>query len=162
MKAAPISIEMSIEKVMNKEVKFCYPSDSLNIAAQKMWEFGIGSLPVVDHEHRALGMITDRDIAMAAYTRGRLLDAIRVDETFSGKLWSARLGESSTKAEEQMRKGAVRRVPVLDAADHLVGIVSIDDLARNARESGPVTHREVTETLIAVSAQRAAMGAGTH
>ena len=149
-----------VEAVMSRDVKYCYPSDSLNVAAQKMWEFGVGSLPVVDHDHRALGMITDRDIAMAAYTRGRLLEAIGVDEAFSGKLYAARLGDSSAKAEELMRKGGVHRIPVLDDADHLVGLLSLDDLAQRARALGPVTYREVAETLAAVRARRQALGPG--
>jgi CBS domain-containing protein len=142
---------MKVDTLMTHDVRCCRASDSLNVAAQMMWDFDIGSVPVVDEDHRAIGMITDRDVAMAAYTRGRRLADIRVDETISRKLHSVRAGDDSADVEALMRNAAVRRVPVLDDEDHLVGIVSLDDLALNARADGPLSYREVAETFAAVS-----------
>ncbi len=62
---------MKIEKAMTKEVLSCSPSDSLNRAAQLMWEGDCGALVVVDKEHdRVVGMVTDRDICMGTYIQG--------------------------------------------------------------------------------------------
>jgi CBS domain-containing protein len=62
---------MNVEQVMNRSVKSCRPGDSLNQAAQLMWENRCGAVPVVDAEFKPVGFLTDRDICMAAYTRGK-------------------------------------------------------------------------------------------
>ena len=64
---------MSIETLMIRDVHTVKPTDSLNRAAQLMWEHDIGALPVLDPEGGVVGIITDRDVCMAAYTRGGAL-----------------------------------------------------------------------------------------
>ena len=59
-----------VRDVMTREPRTCRPSDTLNLAAQHMWEGDCGVLPVTDDEGKPIGMLTDRDICMAAYTRG--------------------------------------------------------------------------------------------
>ena len=69
---------MKVEQLMSRDVKTCQATEMLNRAAQLMWENDCGCVPVVDEDGRAVGMITDRDVCMAAYTQGRLLDALPV------------------------------------------------------------------------------------
>jgi len=64
---------MNASDVMTKTVRSCSAGDSLQRAAQLMWEGDCGSVPVVDSDNRVVGILTDRDIAMAAYTQGRPL-----------------------------------------------------------------------------------------
>jgi CBS domain-containing protein len=64
---------MKIRDIMSQDVATCREDDSLDRAAQLMWDRDVGSVPVVDGEGRPLGMITDRDICMAAYTQGEAL-----------------------------------------------------------------------------------------
>ena len=70
---------MKVEQIMNREVKTCRPQDSLNRAAQIMWDEPCGAVPVVDDQHRPVGFLTDRDICMAAYTQGKPLEQLRVE-----------------------------------------------------------------------------------
>jgi predicted transcriptional regulator len=70
---------MKVEQVMKQAVQACRRGDALNTAAQIMWEHDCGCVPVVDTENRVIGMITDRDICMAAYTRGEPLQTLRVE-----------------------------------------------------------------------------------
>ena len=61
---------MKIENVMTRQVRTCAPGDNLNTAANVMWENDCGSVPVVDATGRAVGMLTDRDVCMAAFFHG--------------------------------------------------------------------------------------------
>ena len=69
---------MRIGDLMTREVQCCAVGDSLNEAARIMWESDCGVVPVVDSEHRVVGVVTDRDISMAAYTRGRTLQDVSI------------------------------------------------------------------------------------
>lgn len=60
-----------VRDVMTRQVVSCRESDSLNRAAQSMWDADCGALPVVSGQDKLVGMITDRDICMSAYTRGK-------------------------------------------------------------------------------------------
>src|SRR5262245_6101900 len=64
---------MEVREIMSTDLETCRADDTLDRAARLMWEHDCGVVPVVDHEGTAVGMITDRDICMAAYTQGRPL-----------------------------------------------------------------------------------------
>jgi CBS domain-containing protein len=121
---------MKIGEIMSRNVRTCQPTDSINQAAQIMWEENCGSVPVVDGDAKVVGIITDRDICMGAYTQGRPLGAIQVDTVLSKSVFTVRETDSLHHAEQLMHDAQVRRLPVLDADDRLVGIVSIGDFAR--------------------------------
>ena len=70
---------MKVAELMTRSVLAAHPQDSLARAAQMMWDHDCGALPVIDDSGRVLGMITDRDVCMAAYTQGRPLAEIPVE-----------------------------------------------------------------------------------
>ncbi len=121
---------MKVKEVMVEEVKFCGPGDSLNRAAQIMWENDCGCVPVINEESRVVGMLTDRDICMAAYTQGATLSSIPVSSVMSRKLFACRPSDDVPTAERIMREHQVRRLPVTDKEAKLIGIVSLTDIAR--------------------------------
>jgi CBS domain-containing protein len=123
---------VKIDKLIVKSVLTCYPEDNLCAPARAMWEGDCGSIPVVDSWSRVIGMITDRDICMAAYTQGRPLHEIRVQDVMSKTVVSCTTTDSLEQAEELMRRNKVRRLPVLDADRKLVGLLSLNDIARGA------------------------------
>lgn len=123
---------MKIKDVMVRDVKTCTSADSLNRAAQLMWEHDCGVVPVVDADEHVIGIVTDRDVCMAAYTKGRTLHAIRVDEVMSRDVKSCRSDDDVAEAEALMCASRVRRVPVTDPLGRIAGIVSLNDLARAA------------------------------
>ncbi|HVY31606.1 MAG TPA: CBS domain-containing protein [Polyangiaceae bacterium] len=129
-----------VRDVMSRELRTCLPSDSLNVAAQQMWEGDCGALPVVDHDGRALGMLTDRDICMAAYTRGLALGEIAVSSAMSAHVFSCRPSDSLRSLMSAMASRQVRRVPVVDDADKVIGIVSLADIARLAQAPTVLSH----------------------
>ncbi len=151
---------MKVEQVMNRNVKTCRSSDSLDRAAQLMWENDCGCVPIVDDEGRGMGMITDRDVCMAAYTQGGPLTHLRVGTAMARDLRSCRATDTIAEAESIMRAAQVRRLPVVDAESHVIGLLSLNDIAREAaRERGTSSKREipaddVAETLGAICALR--------
>ena len=122
-----------VRDVMTPSVVTCSPSDSLNRAAQRMWEGDCGALPIVDAAGKLLGMLTDRDICMAAYTRGRPLSELSVAGAMSTSVVSCRPSDTLRMVMDAMATHQIRRVPVLDDAGILVGIVSLADVARLAQ-----------------------------
>jgi len=134
---------VKIEKLMVKNVLSCFPEDDLRVPARAMWEGDCGSVPVVDSWSRVIGMITDRDICMAAYTQGRKLEEIRVQDVMSKNVTICKTTDSLEQAEELMRRQEVRRLPVVDADKHLVGLLSLSDIARSAR-SAPSAARDAS------------------
>jgi len=153
---------MKIEKLMTTDVESCRPEERVDAAAKIMWERDCGCVPVVDASPRVVGMITDRDICMAAYTQGKPLGEIPVSSVMTGEVWCSHPGESALEAEALMRDKRIRRLPVVDAQGRLRGILSLNDLARKAatgkgkaqaRRDG-VALEEVAETLRAVGEPR--------
>ena len=137
---------------MTREVKACSQSDTLNRAAQLMWESDCGCIPVVsgNGDGKLVGVVTDRDIAMAAYIQAKQLWAIPVIEAMAQKVIVCRADDGISRAEALMRDNKVRRLPVLDQNERLVGILSLNDIAREAqRQSSAGKRAEITESSVA-------------
>jgi CBS domain-containing protein len=123
---------MNIRELMHTPALTIRADSSANTAAQLMWENDCGALPVVDEADRLIGIVTDRDICMAAYTQGLSLAAIPVTSAMSKHVLVCHVNDSVETAEELMREGRIRRVPVIDNDGHPVGLVGLGDLARFA------------------------------
>src|SRR5213593_47075 len=74
---------LNVKDLMTRNVSTCRPGDTLDALARILWESDCGSAPVVDEAGTVVGMITDRDACMAAWTRGKPLYEIRVEEVMS-------------------------------------------------------------------------------
>jgi CBS domain-containing protein len=81
---------MNASDLMTKTVQACGADDNLQRAAQIMWERDCGVVPVVDVDNRVVGMITDRDIAIAAYRQGRPLWQIPVASAMARQVHGVR------------------------------------------------------------------------
>jgi CBS domain-containing protein len=130
-----------------KDVKCCAPDATLAKAAQLMWEKDCGCMPVCDKDGRVIGMITDRDICMAALTKGRALHELRVDGAMAHGIVSCRMQDPVTIAETKMEEHQLHRLPVLDEGGRLVGIVSLADIVRSASD-GRGRHSNDTEDVV--------------
>lgn len=126
---------MNIEKLMNREVSTCSPDDTLNRAAQLMWEGDYGALPVVDDQRRVVGIVTDRDVCMGTYTQGVPLWGASVASVMSKEPFTCSPEDDVGDVERLMRERQVRRVPVVNGARELLGIVTLGDLARCSQSS---------------------------
>lgn len=150
---------VKVFELMTRDVKTCGCADMVDRAAKIMWEHDCGCVPVVDGDGRVVGMVTDRDVCMAAYTQGRPLAMIPVATGMSTEVHACRPDDTVLVAERIMREHRVRRLPVIAADGTLAGILSLSDVAREAaREHMPAT-REVSaeglaQTLAAVCEPR--------
>lgn len=148
---------MSVEQVMSRPVYTCTPTDSLSTAARLMWERDCGSIPVVDEWGELCGMVTDRDICMAAFVEKKPLRAIPVAVAMAKEVYWCRATDSIQTAERLMRENQVRRVPVVDSGRRPIGVVSLDDLARDAVARAQIEdERELVRTMAAVCGGRLA------
>ena len=124
---------MNVGNLMARSVWTCALDHPASCAAQIMWEHDCGSVAVVDADGKVVGMVTDRDICMAAYTRDLPPSQITVGSVCSNGLVAVREDDSIQEAESLMQRHRVRRLPVVDAGGRPVGVLSLADLARNAR-----------------------------
>jgi CBS domain-containing protein len=123
---------MKISEVMTREVATVSSNQTAQEAANFMLEGDAGSIPVTEGD-RLIGMITDRDIAVRGVAKGRGPDT-PVSELMSEGLICAREDDDVEDAARKMGEAQVRRLPVIDDAENLVGIVSLGDLARETED----------------------------
>ncbi len=133
---------MKAEDIMTRNVKSCRPENNLSQVVAMMWDYDFGAMPVVDDMNRVMGMITDRDIAIAASTKGRLATEIAVGEVMSGNVYACALNEDISSALKTMRREKVRRLPVIGNDGKLAGMLSLNDVVLR---SGEARGRQVPE-----------------
>ena len=120
---------MKVQDVMTYEVRTCSPETNLSAAAMQMWRGDFGVMPVVAGG-KVVGMITDRDICIAAATKHRDPANIRVKEVISGQVYGCSPDTDIHEALKIMRQKQVRRLPIISAEDgRLAGILSMNDVA---------------------------------
>ncbi len=128
---------MTAKDLMTANVKSCGADADLASVARIMWDSDCGTVPVVNGEQNVIGMITDRDICIAAATRSTAPANIRVREVMSGRVHKCFSEDTVSTVLKTMKERRVRRLPVLDQQERLVGIISMNDLvARADRHSG--------------------------
>jgi CBS domain-containing protein len=135
---------MKISEVMTTDIETVNSDQTAREAAHFMLRADTGSIPVCDNG-RVIGIITDRDIAVRGVAEGRGPDT-PVSDLMSDGIVCAHEDDDVETVARRMSDEQVRRMPVLDSDDRLVGIVSLGDLSRET--TGEVAH----ETLEAVSA----------
>jgi len=155
---------MKVQEVMNHQVHSCRPDTNLATAAAVMWDYDCGTLPVVDDAGHVVGMLTDRDIAMAAATQGRPAGEISVRDVISGTVYSCEEHDDIHAALKIMRHAQVRRLPVLNVAGRLQGILCLNDIALRAEEAHgrhvpELSYEDAMSTFKAVCEHRSAHAA---
>jgi CBS domain-containing protein len=147
---------MKARDLMTTPVNVCSPGTNLATAAMEMWSSDCGALPVLLDDGKVVGMITDRDICMAAAMRHRDIAEIPVGSVITGTLESCKPDDDLADLLDTMKYAKVRRLPVVDGEGKLQGIVSINDIILQARVGGgdiaaPVSDDEVVEALKGIS-----------
>lgn len=148
---------MKVEDVMTKDVRICRLQTNLADAAMRMWRNDCGVLPVVADGEKVVGMITDRDICMAAATRHRDPVNIRVKEVMTGQVYGCSPDTDIREALKIMQQRQVRRLPIISAMDQrLCGILSMNDIVLKAQDNrrAKLSAQDVENTLKAICAHR--------
>jgi CBS domain-containing protein len=125
-----------VGEVMSTDVQTISPDDTIEEAAQEMRDGDFGLVPVVEDE-QLVGVVTDRDIAIRAVAEGKD-PSTPVSEVMSGGVVWVNEDDSVEDAARIMSEHQIRRLPVVDSEQHLVGIVSLGDFAVDSSEIEPV------------------------
>ena len=148
---------MNVSQLMTTDVFTVRPESGLDEAAYLMLKNDVGCVPVVDDDRRPVGVITDRDVAMASFVEGAAPHRLVVGETMTGRVFTCRDTDTVAVPHELMREHQVRRIPVTDEAGRLVGLLSLSDLSQVAVavEKGKTKVRnDLTDTMAALTRPR--------
>jgi CBS-domain-containing membrane protein len=135
---------MKVSQAMSRDVETVRSSQSIKDIAQQMYKLGIGYFPVCD-KGRLVGIVTDRDITCRVVAEERDPGTTKARDVMSKAVAYCFDDDDFTTAVHLMKQNRVRRIPVLDRKEHLVGILSLTDVARLA------PHRLTAELVEAVS-----------
>jgi CBS domain-containing protein len=151
---------MKVEELMTRNVKTCHRDTNLAEVASILWESDCGALPVVDDDHKVVGIISDRDICLAVATKGRLASEVAVGEITSGRpVFTCTSNDSIQDALATMQMQQVRRIPVVNQENRIEGILSISDVVLAAQKEAwgnqqGVSNNEAISTLKAICERR--------
>ena len=123
---------MKVRDVMSSDVQVARPGDTLQEVATRMASGDFGFMQVSDGD-RLIGTITDRDIAVRAVAGGAACTS-PVVEYLSRDPQTARADDDLKTVLDSMGSKQIRRLPVLDKDDRLVGVVSLGDLSTRVKE----------------------------
>jgi CBS domain-containing protein len=132
--------------IMTGRAECASTNDTLQDAARKMRDLGVGALPICGEDDRLHGMVTDRDIVVRCVAEGGDPSSVKVEELAEGKPVTIGADDSVTEALRTMKEHGVRRLPVIDG-HKLVGMVSQADVARHLPED------QVGDLVEAISAE---------
>jgi CBS-domain-containing membrane protein len=135
---------MLCEEIMKRQVECIGLNDTAQSAAQRMLEAGVGFLPVCDQAQKAIGTITDRDIAIRVVARGLPANA-KMADIMTREVISCGPKDDIRKAERVMARNHKSRIVCLDEEGLLVGVISLSDIAERDRERVGDTLAEVSE-----------------
>lgn len=139
---------MKVREIMHKGVECVAPDTPVEMLAKRMLDEDIGAVPV-RQGIQVVGIVTDRDIALRAVASGRNLAKLTASDVMSRDVKFCRESEEVTDAVRLMESRHIRRLPVLDRQDELVGILSLGDI------SGAMSRDMTGELVQAVSAHHA-------
>ena len=119
------------DEVMTKDPVCCLPLDSVAKAAELMKNGNFGSIPVIENEQtqKLVGIVTDRDLAITIVAEGRDAKSTNVDAVMTYKVVSCRADDDLQKALDSMAKQKLRRIPIVDHDNRIVGIITQADVA---------------------------------
>jgi CBS domain-containing protein len=145
---------MTVKEVMKVRVATCAPDSDLGSAVRAMREHDCGFMPVVDRHGVVVGVVTDRDVCLAAASERRELARVSVESAMSAPVYACFPDEDLKTVLVTMGTHRVRRLPVLNKAGHLEGVLSIDDVVLATPRRGAPTAEDVIAALKAVCAPR--------
>jgi CBS domain-containing protein len=124
---------MKVKDLMTTQVEYTTPTTSTKEAAHMMHELHIGVLPVMQDD-QLVGIITDRDICCKVVATGRSAGFTKVEEVMSKDVTTCFDDQNIGDATKLMIQNHVRRLAVIDHKNAMVGLLSVDDLARNSHD----------------------------
>lgn len=125
---------MKIQDIMSTRVESIPPTATLRRAAQKMNQLDIGSLPIVSDDDTLQGIITDRDISCFAVAMGHEPNSTEVQKVMTKEVFTCFEDQDINTAAKLMEEKHIRRLIVVNHDKHVVGFLSVDDLAHSSHD----------------------------
>lgn len=119
---------MKLNDVFTRTVVTAEPEETLEAVSRKMLAHNVGAVVVVERQ-RPVGILTDRDLALAVVARG-ISPQVPAREVMTRHVLAVPEDTEVYAATRFLRERGVRRLPIVDREDRLVGIVCLDDLLR--------------------------------
>ena len=123
-------------EVMTKDPAVCMPGDRVTDVAQVMKQEDVGPIPIVESREtrKLIGMVTDRDLVLRMVAEGRDTQTTKAAEVMSLKLVTCRADDDVQKALDAMSENQLRRIPVVDDENSIVGIIAQADIATRVNQ----------------------------
>lgn len=156
---------MLVEHAMTTATLCCSLDDTLETIAYQMWNGDCGAVPVLNEQGMPVGIVTDRDIAMALALRHASAHQLRARDLVGARaLVSCSPSWELRQALKLMTKEKIRRLPVVDDQHHVVGLLSLCDIvevAGSGRKKSDVSITELVDSLRQIAqSHRAAAASG--
>jgi CBS domain-containing protein len=136
---------MRSEEIMKKTVKCSSADETVERAAKMMREHNVGFLPICDDQKRVLGTITDRDIAIRVVADEKP-GATKIRDVMTTEIIACRPDDDVERAAELMGAHQKSRMLVVDDQKHLVGVISLSDIAQKSSDKNAAkTMRDVSQ-----------------
>jgi CBS domain-containing protein len=126
---------MKVKEIMTPNATAIWLTESLADAAKLMWDNDCGVLPIIKDGRKVIGMITDRDICMALAMRDTNPSSVSVEQVMSGQVYAVKPEDEVDQALQEMQEHRIRRLPVVNPEGELEGMLSMNDIVLNAKES---------------------------
>jgi len=124
------------EEVMTKNPVCCLPNDLVTNVAQMMKRENIGPIPVIDNEktRKLVGIVTDRDLAVKIVAEGRDAKSTKVEAVMTHKVVTCLAEDDLQKALDAMSEHQLRRIPIVDNDNKILGIIAQADVATRVNQ----------------------------
>jgi len=136
---------MLCNEIMTTNPECCLPSDPVMKAAQLMKSEDVGPIPIVadNNSKKLTGIVTDRDLAIKVVAEARDPKTTRIKDVMTGDVVTCKENDDVNKALKLMEDYQVRRIPIVDGGDHLLGIIAQADVANRlgSRMTGKVVEQ---------------------
>jgi CBS domain-containing protein len=136
---------MTVSKLCCREVQTARPGDLVRDVAANMQQHRVGTVVVVNARRQPVGIVTDRDLALRIIAANRLPSATRIEDVMTVDPQLVQDDATAEGALDLMRRHGVQRLPVVDIAGRLVGIISLRDLV--SQRDGTMLPKHVVEAI---------------
>jgi CBS domain-containing protein len=123
-------------EVMTKKAVCCLPDDMVTKVAQLMQSENIGSIPVIENEQtqKLVGIVTDRDLVLKIIAKGQDAKSTKVEAVMTRQVVTCHAEDDLQKALDAMAKHQLRRIPIVDNNNKIVGIIAQADVATRVNQ----------------------------
>jgi len=141
-----LDTEMKCSELMTKDPSCCLPTDTVFDAAQLMKSEDVGPIPIVNDKQtkKLAGIVTDRDLALKVVAEGLDPKQTKIEEVMTTGVQTCNPNDDVSNVLKLMEHHHVRRIPIVDDQDRLVGIIAQADIATRIDEAEK-THEVVEE-----------------